>query len=141
MAPEKSSRKYDILLLGATGYTGTFTAEHIAANLPTDLRWAIASTTRPKLDRLAAKLNQEYPNRVQPRKPLHAMKFDLHNRESNVKARLGQISKWSRVTTSSSSMLLLSKHVYVSAWYYTAQLARRSFKPALRTVLTMWTGM
>ena len=38
----KQHREYDIILFGATGYTGKYCAEHVAAHLPTDLKWAIA---------------------------------------------------------------------------------------------------
>lgn len=53
----RRSRKYGILLLGATGYTGSLTAEHIARNLPTDLEWAIAGRSTSKLETLTKKLN------------------------------------------------------------------------------------
>lgn len=66
MPPSKESRKYDILLIGASGYTGLLTADHIAANLPTNLKWAISSTSRLKLETLAGKLKKDYPDRTQP---------------------------------------------------------------------------
>ncbi|OTA97039.1 hypothetical protein M434DRAFT_392219 [Hypoxylon sp. CO27-5] len=59
-------RTYDILLLGASGYTGVLTAQHIAANLPTNLKWAIASRSATKLENLAKELKREFPNRTQP---------------------------------------------------------------------------
>ncbi|KAI1454199.1 Saccharopine dehydrogenase-domain-containing protein [Annulohypoxylon moriforme] len=59
-------RKYDILLLGATGYTGSLTAEHIAQHLPTDLKWAIAGRSKSKLEDLARKLKDLEPERLQP---------------------------------------------------------------------------
>ncbi|KAI1822646.1 Saccharopine dehydrogenase-domain-containing protein [Xylaria intraflava] len=65
MVSNKSSRKYDLLLIGATGYTGCITAEQIAAHLPTNLKWAIASTSQPKLERLAEKLSKS-ADRLQP---------------------------------------------------------------------------
>ncbi|KAI0142981.1 Saccharopine dehydrogenase-domain-containing protein [Xylariaceae sp. FL1272] len=65
MADSKSSRKYDILVIGATGYTGGLVAEHIAANLPTDLKWAIAGTNSDKLEQLANKL-AKFADRLQP---------------------------------------------------------------------------
>lgn len=68
MRPSKESRKYDILLLGASGYTGQLTADHIAAHLPTNLKWGISSTSRAKLETLAGKLKKEHPDRVQPGK-------------------------------------------------------------------------
>jgi short subunit dehydrogenase-like uncharacterized protein len=41
----------DILVFGATGYTGALTAEYLAANAPTHVRWGLAGRSR---DRLAA---------------------------------------------------------------------------------------
>ena len=62
------SRQYDIVLLGATGYTGALTAEHIAQNLPTNLKWAIAGRSSSKLEALATKLKQLNSDRLQPGK-------------------------------------------------------------------------
>ena len=61
-----ASRPYDILLVGATGYTGALTAEHIAAHLPRDLKWAIAGRSREKLEKLAGKLRDIDPEREAP---------------------------------------------------------------------------
>ena len=47
-----SFRPYDILLLGATGYTGRYAGEHIIKHLPTNLKWAIAGRTPSKLQTL-----------------------------------------------------------------------------------------
>ncbi|KAI0847186.1 Saccharopine dehydrogenase-domain-containing protein [Daldinia vernicosa] len=62
----RKSRKYDILLLGATGYTGVLTAEYIVRHLPVDLKWAIAGRSKSKLESLSNKLNDLDPERVQP---------------------------------------------------------------------------
>ncbi|KAI1090830.1 Saccharopine dehydrogenase-domain-containing protein [Rostrohypoxylon terebratum] len=62
----RNPRKHDILLLGATGYTGALTAEHIVRHLPTDLKWAIAGRSRSKLEVLAEKLKDLEPSRRQP---------------------------------------------------------------------------
>ncbi len=54
-----STREYDVVLFGATGFTGGLTAEYLAAHAPAGLRWAIAGRSEEKLakvrDRLAAK--------------------------------------------------------------------------------------
>jgi hypothetical protein len=63
-----SARQYDVVVLGATGYTGKFTAEHIATSLPTDLRWALAGRSRQKLERVAAECKSLNPDRIQPGK-------------------------------------------------------------------------
>jgi short subunit dehydrogenase-like uncharacterized protein len=56
--PPAGSRSYDIVVLGATGFTGELTAAYLARNAPPGCRWALAGRSRPKLeevrDRLAA---------------------------------------------------------------------------------------
>lgn len=47
-----ASRRYEIVLLGATGYTGVYVAESVAKYLPTDLKWAIAGRSHSKLETL-----------------------------------------------------------------------------------------
>ncbi|KHL15709.1 UNVERIFIED_CONTAM: saccharopine dehydrogenase [Mumia flava] len=44
---------HDIALLGATGFAGRLTAEHLAAHLPDDASWAIAGRSRAKLEAVA----------------------------------------------------------------------------------------
>lgn len=60
------SRQYDIVVFGATGYTGKLTAEHIATSLPTDLKWAIAGRSAAKLEVIAAECKQINTDRIQP---------------------------------------------------------------------------
>jgi len=43
-------RAYDIVLFGATGFTGGLTAEYLARNAPADTRWALAGRNRAKLE-------------------------------------------------------------------------------------------
>lgn len=51
-------RRYDIVLFGATGFTGGLTAEYLARHAPEGTRWALAGRNRDKLaavrERLAA---------------------------------------------------------------------------------------
>jgi short subunit dehydrogenase-like uncharacterized protein len=61
-----SSREYQIVIFGATGYTGKLTAEHIAKSLPTDFRWALAGRSASKLEELAAECKAWNPDRIQP---------------------------------------------------------------------------
>ncbi|KAL0259778.1 hypothetical protein SLS55_005518 [Diplodia seriata] len=61
-----TSRQYELVLLGATGYTGKLTAEHITTSLPTDLKWAIAGRNEKKLANVAEELKQLNPDRPQP---------------------------------------------------------------------------
>lgn len=51
------SAAYDIVLYGATGFTGRQTAQHFAAHAPADLRWAIAGRSKDRLDALAAEVS------------------------------------------------------------------------------------
>jgi short subunit dehydrogenase-like uncharacterized protein len=57
-----SDRPYDVVLFGATGFTGALTAEYLAANAPTDLRWAIAGRNRDKLEKLREDLHRNNPS-------------------------------------------------------------------------------
>ena len=51
-----SKRELDIVLLGATGYTGKLTAEHIVTALPTNVKWAVAGRSESKLKSLLSDL-------------------------------------------------------------------------------------
>jgi short subunit dehydrogenase-like uncharacterized protein len=50
------TRKYDIVVFGATGFTGGKTAEYLARNAPPEVRWAIAGRSQQKLESVKAKL-------------------------------------------------------------------------------------
>ncbi|MFE9205168.1 saccharopine dehydrogenase family protein [Micromonospora sp. NPDC007230] len=54
----RDDRPYDLVLFGATGFTGGLTAEYLARHAPAGLRWALAGRNPGKLaavrDRLAA---------------------------------------------------------------------------------------
>lgn len=63
-----AGRQYDIVLFGATGYTGKLTALYMAKALPTDIKWAIAGRSHTKLEAIAAQCKKVNPNRIQPRK-------------------------------------------------------------------------
>ncbi|WP_244242184.1 saccharopine dehydrogenase family protein [Nocardioides seonyuensis] len=51
-----TDRDYDIVLFGATGFTGGLTADYLAAHAPEGMRWAVAGRNRAKLDDVAARL-------------------------------------------------------------------------------------
>lgn len=57
---------YDLILFGASGYTGKLAAEYIAICVRTDLKWAIAGRSRPKLENLAYELKNLNSDRIQP---------------------------------------------------------------------------
>ncbi len=52
-------RQYDVVLFGATGFTGALTAEYLAKNAPPDLTWALAGRNRTKLEAVRSKLGVE----------------------------------------------------------------------------------
>src|SRR5438552_3231955 len=51
-----SKRAYDIVLFGATGFTGGLTAEYLARTAPASLRWALAGRSLEKLEQVRARL-------------------------------------------------------------------------------------
>ncbi|KAF1840483.1 uncharacterized protein K460DRAFT_371672 [Cucurbitaria berberidis CBS 394.84] len=62
----KSNRQYDLILLGATGYTGKLTAEYITKHLPRDLKWAVAGRKHGKLADVVEGLREVDPDNKQP---------------------------------------------------------------------------
>jgi len=48
--PSASDRELDLVLFGATGFTGRLTAEYLARHRPEGLRWALAGRSRDKLE-------------------------------------------------------------------------------------------
>lgn len=67
--------RYDIVLLGATGYTGIICAEHITSSLPTNLRWAVAGRSREKLELLVDELKILNADRLQPGSDIPGLSF------------------------------------------------------------------
>ncbi len=51
------SSRYDVVLYGATGFTGSQTAEYFDEHVGNQLRWAIAGRNADKLDRLRSHLH------------------------------------------------------------------------------------
>lgn len=49
-----SDRQFDVVLYGATGFTGRQTVEYFARHAPAGLRWAIAGRSRAKLELVRA---------------------------------------------------------------------------------------
>ncbi|KIV81350.1 hypothetical protein PV11_03541 [Exophiala sideris] len=61
-----NTRQYDIILLGATGYTGKLTAEYITSSLPTNIKWAVAGRNQSKLQSLVDELKSLNSTRSTP---------------------------------------------------------------------------
>ena len=55
-AQDRSDRTFDIVVLGATGYTGGLTADYLAEHAPADCRWALAGRNRDKLEAVRDRL-------------------------------------------------------------------------------------
>jgi short subunit dehydrogenase-like uncharacterized protein len=51
-----ADREFDLVLLGATGFTGQLTAEYLARHAPSGMRWALAGRSRDKLERVRDRL-------------------------------------------------------------------------------------
>jgi short subunit dehydrogenase-like uncharacterized protein len=59
--PAPKTRTYDVVLLGATGFTGRLTAEYLAQHAPTGCRWALAGRSTAKLESVRAGLAEIDP--------------------------------------------------------------------------------
>ena len=53
---DTGAREYDLVLVGATGFTGGLTAEYLARHAPTGCRWALAGRNRSKLEAVRRRL-------------------------------------------------------------------------------------
>ena len=50
------SREFDVVVYGATGFTGRLVAEYLAATYPADLTWAMAGRSLSKLEEVRAEM-------------------------------------------------------------------------------------
>ena len=55
-------RTYDLVLFGATGFTGGLTAEYLARHAPAGCRWALAGRNTAKLEALRSRLERINPD-------------------------------------------------------------------------------
>ncbi len=60
-APDRNDRPYDVVLFGATGFTGGLTADYLAAHAPAGLRWAIAGRSEERLAEVRSHLTTVDP--------------------------------------------------------------------------------
>lgn len=88
MAVRKTTRPYDLVLFGATGFTGGLTAEYLARNGPADLRWALVGRSRDRLEAVRARLGEIDPE-------LKAL--DLLVADANDAASLADVAAQARV--------------------------------------------
>lgn len=54
-------RAHDLVLFGATGFTGELTAQYLARNAPADCRWALAGRNQAKLEAVRSRLAEIDP--------------------------------------------------------------------------------
>ncbi|KAI1330329.1 sporulation protein RMD1 [Xylariaceae sp. FL0255] len=66
MAFKKHGRAYDVVVFGATGYTGLMVAEFITAQFPTNTKWAIAGRSAEKLQDVIKTCNSINSDREPP---------------------------------------------------------------------------
>ncbi|KAK3902065.1 Saccharopine dehydrogenase-like oxidoreductase [Staphylotrichum tortipilum] len=66
MASKDHGREYDLVVFGATGYTGKYTAQYITTHLPSTLKWAVAGRSESKLSALVTELSTLNPDRIPP---------------------------------------------------------------------------
>jgi short subunit dehydrogenase-like uncharacterized protein len=57
----RTGRRHDIVILGATGFTGELTAAYLADHAPDGLRWALAGRSRSKLEAVRGRLAATRP--------------------------------------------------------------------------------
>jgi short subunit dehydrogenase-like uncharacterized protein len=60
-ASRRTDRDFDVVLFGATGFTGGLTARRLAEQAPTGCRWALAGRSLAKLEAVRAELATVHP--------------------------------------------------------------------------------
>jgi short subunit dehydrogenase-like uncharacterized protein len=73
-----AERRFDIVLFGATGFTGGLTAEYLAANAPAETRWALAGRNQSKLEGVRTRLAAQYPKAAE----LELLRADVTDADS-----------------------------------------------------------
>ena len=59
-----NTRDHDIVLLGASGFVGGFTARHLARSAPDGVRIAVAGRSAPRLRHVTEQLGVDWPSLV-----------------------------------------------------------------------------
>src|SRR3712207_5581559 len=59
-------RDHDLVLLGATGFTGGLTAAYLADRVPPGTRWALAGRDRSRLEGVRERVTAAHPAAVRP---------------------------------------------------------------------------
>jgi short subunit dehydrogenase-like uncharacterized protein len=101
-----SSRTYDVVLFGATGYTGGLTAEYLARNAPADARWALAGRNAAKLEAVRTRLAAIKPA---------CEKLELLSADSNDPDSLKRVAQSARVVITTVGPYILHGEPLVAA--------------------------
>jgi short subunit dehydrogenase-like uncharacterized protein len=101
-----ADRDYDIVLFGATGFTGELTAAYLAEHAPASCRWALAGRNATKLEEVRARLVQLNPECAD----LPLLHADVNDRQS-----LRSVAEAARVVISTVGPYLLYGEPLVAA--------------------------
>ena len=55
-----ADRRFDIIVFGATGFTGALTAEYLARHAPAGMSWALAGRNMDKLENVRGRLGDAW---------------------------------------------------------------------------------
>jgi hypothetical protein len=58
---DRSDRKYDLVLFGATGFTGHLVCRYLASHYGDKINWAIAGRSKDKLEKIRNELLLDFP--------------------------------------------------------------------------------
>lgn len=101
-----AARKYEVVVFGATGYTGLLTAEYLARNAPADLKWAIAGRNPDKLGEARAHLAGCNPR---------CAELDLINADAGNAASMARLAESTRVVITTVGPYILYGEALVKA--------------------------
>lgn len=101
-----ASRTYDVVLFGATGYTGGLTAEYLAAHAPANARWALAGRNAAKLEAVRGRLAAINPA---------CAKLDLLAADASDPASLKKVAESARVVITTVGPYILHGEPLVAA--------------------------
>ncbi len=106
MPPPLPERTYDLVLLGATGFTGALTAEYLARHAPDRCRWALAGRSQERLEALRARLVAIDPDLAD---------LPLVTADANDPASLGSLARSTRVLATTVGPYLVHGEPVVAA--------------------------
>ncbi|MBZ5735159.1 saccharopine dehydrogenase NADP-binding domain-containing protein [Nocardioides sp. TRM66260-LWL] len=80
--PSQPAADLDVVLFGATGFTGGLTADYLAAHGPADLRWALAGRSAARLEAVRERLVRRHPERAEALAALPLLEADVDDAAS-----------------------------------------------------------